>query len=89
MSTDGPAMGLLVVGTGFLGAQRAAAAMRTPRVRLVAVTDRDPALAERGRGAVRGGGGSRPPGRARIGRDRRRRDRHAARRPRRGGPDGA
>jgi predicted dehydrogenase len=41
-------MGLLVVGTGYLGAQRAAAsALRTSRLRLVAVTDRDPASAER------------------------------------------
>ncbi len=46
MDSNGKAMGLLVVGTGFLGAQRAAAAMRTKRLRLVAVTDRDPALAE-------------------------------------------
>jgi predicted dehydrogenase len=44
---DGKAMGLLVVGTGYLGAQRAAAAMLTKRVRLVAVTDRDAESAER------------------------------------------
>jgi predicted dehydrogenase len=48
MDVSGKAMGLLVVGTGFLGAQRAAAAaLRTRRVRLVAVTDRDAASAER------------------------------------------
>lgn len=47
MDADGKAMGVLVVGTGFLGAQRAAAALRVGRLRLVAVTDRDPALAER------------------------------------------
>ena len=47
MDANGKAMGLLVVGTGYLGAQRAAAALRTKRVRLVAVTDRDADLAER------------------------------------------
>jgi predicted dehydrogenase len=47
MDANGKAMGLLVVGTGFLGAQRAAAAFRTKRLRLVAVTDQDPASAER------------------------------------------
>ncbi len=42
------AMGLLVVGTGYLGAQRAAAAsLRTRGIKLVAVTDRDAASAER------------------------------------------
>ncbi len=46
MDANGKAMGLLVVGTGFLGAQRAAAALRTRRLRLVAVTDQNPALAE-------------------------------------------
>jgi predicted dehydrogenase len=38
-------MGLLVVGTGDFGARRAAAAMLTRGVRLVAVADRDPHLA--------------------------------------------
>ncbi len=47
MDSQGKALGLLVVGTGFLGAQRAASAALTRRLRLVAVTDRDPALAER------------------------------------------
>ena len=46
MDGSGKAMGLLVVGVGSLGAQRAAAAMRARGVRLVAVTDRDAALAE-------------------------------------------
>ncbi len=40
-------MGLLVVGTGFFGARRAAAARLTSKLRLVAVADRDPASAER------------------------------------------
>jgi predicted dehydrogenase len=48
MDVNGKAMGLLVVGTGYLGAQRAAAsALRTSRLKLVAVTDRDAASAER------------------------------------------
>ena len=47
MDAKGKAMGLLVVGTGYLGAQRAAAALQTERIRLVAVTDRDAGLAER------------------------------------------
>ncbi len=47
MDANGKAMGLLVVGTGFLGSQRAAAAMRTGRIRLVAVTDVDAGSAER------------------------------------------
>ena len=47
MDIDGKVMGLLVVGTGYLGAQRASAASRTRRLRLVAVTDVDPASAER------------------------------------------
>src|SRR5258708_6721999 len=48
MDANGKAMGLLVVGTGYLGAQRAAAAaLRTKRLRLVAVTDRDMTSAER------------------------------------------
>ena len=49
MDTGKTTMGLLVVGTGFLGAQRAAAAAsgRVGRLRLVAVVDRDPVAAER------------------------------------------
>jgi predicted dehydrogenase len=48
MDANGKAMGLLVVGTGYLGAQRAAAAaLRTKRLKLVAVTDRDMISAER------------------------------------------
>jgi predicted dehydrogenase len=48
MDANGKAMGLLVVGTGYLGAQRAAAsALRTSRIKLVAVTDRDALSAER------------------------------------------
>jgi predicted dehydrogenase len=46
MQADDKRMGLLVVGTGFLGAQRAAAARLTSRFRLVAVTDADPTTAE-------------------------------------------
>jgi len=46
MNDPGRAMGLLVVGLGYLGAQRAAAALRTRGVRLVAVTDLDPDRAE-------------------------------------------
>lgn len=46
MDANGKAMGLLVVGTGSLGAQRAAAALQTRRIRLVAVTDRDAGRAE-------------------------------------------
>ena len=46
MDDNEKAMGLLVVGTGYLGAQRAAAALRTRNIRLVAVTDRDADLAE-------------------------------------------
>jgi predicted dehydrogenase len=48
VDANGKTMGLLVVGTGYLGAQRAAAAaLRTKRIRLVAVTDTDSASAER------------------------------------------
>ncbi len=46
MGTNGKPIGLLVVGTGYLGGQRAAAAMRARGIRLVAVTDRDLASAE-------------------------------------------
>jgi predicted dehydrogenase len=41
MRSNGRALGLLVVGVGFLGAQRAAAAAASRRTRLVAVCDRD------------------------------------------------
>ena len=47
MATDGKPLGLLVVGTGYLGARRAAAATRAKGIRLVAVTDRDSTSAER------------------------------------------
>ena len=47
MSANPEVMGLLVVGTGFLGRQRAAAARASKHFRLVAVTDRDATLAER------------------------------------------
>ncbi|WP_435017624.1 Gfo/Idh/MocA family protein [Tundrisphaera sp. TA3] len=47
MDASGKTMGLLVVGTGFFGSRRAAAARLVGRLRLVAVTDRDPASAER------------------------------------------
>jgi predicted dehydrogenase len=47
MDGEGREMGVLVVGTGFLGAQRAAAATRTKGLRLVAVTDVDQERAER------------------------------------------
>jgi len=47
MDASDKVLGLLVVGTGYLGAQRAAAAARAKGLRLVAVTDRDPASAER------------------------------------------
>ena len=45
MSRTGPRMGVLVVGVGFLGAQRAAAARVAQGARLVAVTDVRPDLA--------------------------------------------
>jgi predicted dehydrogenase len=48
MDANEKAMGLLVVGTGYLGAQRAAAAaLRTKRLRLIAVADQDMTSAER------------------------------------------
>ncbi|WP_435008090.1 Gfo/Idh/MocA family protein [Tundrisphaera lichenicola] len=47
MDAEDRELGVLVVGTGFLGAQRAAATVRTKGLRLVAVTDLDEALAER------------------------------------------
>ncbi len=47
METNGKPLGLLVVGTGYLGARRAAAATRARGFRLVAVTDRDHDSAER------------------------------------------
>lgn len=47
MSADGRLLGFLVVGAGFLGNQRAAAIAATPGCRLVAVCDRDEALARR------------------------------------------
>ena len=47
MDANGKAMGLLVVGAGYLGVQRAAAALQTKRLRLVAVTDLDSDRAER------------------------------------------
>jgi predicted dehydrogenase len=46
MDSDEQPMGLLVVGAGYLGIRRAAAAMRTKGLRLVAVTDVDAARAE-------------------------------------------
>ena len=47
MDAHGKTMGVLVVGVGFLGAQRVAAASRARGLRLVAVTDRDAKRAER------------------------------------------
>src|SRR5262245_15054198 len=46
MDADGLGVGLLVVGAGFLGAQRAAAAMVARGCRLVAVCDRDSRTAQ-------------------------------------------
>ena len=90
MDADGRTMGLLVVGAGFLGAQRAAAATRrrggsgwSPSPTAT------PALAERVAARHGVGRGARPRGGPRVGRGRRRRRRHAARRPRRGRPAGA
>src|SRR4051794_1264276 len=45
MNANGPKLGLLVVGCGFLGSQRAAAAVAARGTRLVAVNDRDGDLA--------------------------------------------
>ena len=47
MNRTGPRMGILVLGVGFLGAQRAAAARVARGARLVAVTDVRPGLAKR------------------------------------------
>lgn len=47
MDADRKTWGLLVVGTGSIGAQRAAATAQARGIRLVAVVDRDLALAER------------------------------------------
>ncbi|MBX6315154.1 MAG: Gfo/Idh/MocA family oxidoreductase [Isosphaeraceae bacterium] len=54
MEAQGRRMGFLVVGVGFLGAQRAAAVMAARGARLIAVVDRDPerALAVAGRHGV-------------------------------------
>src|SRR3954451_21416587 len=46
MDANGLGVGFLVVGAGFLGAQRAAAAMVARGCRLVAVHDRDPRAAQ-------------------------------------------
>lgn len=47
MDADGKVMGVMVVGTGFLGAQRAAATLRARGLRLVAVSDVNESSAER------------------------------------------